>query len=157
MFEEEFTIKSLNYTRGGGIMKCPEKYAKDTFFTWWYMYIFLKCQKFWQNNRTYENRAFKKNTWWEFEQKKRETESSRILGISKNMHIPSHEKYIFHMLFRAFYKLGCVVRMVVDSILRKAGQMTIGKTHPRLIPRYNSVGRTFPKMIKITYFESFSG
>ena len=34
-------------------------------------------------------------------------------------------------------KLGCVVRMVVDSILphaawamRKAGQMTIGKTHP---------------------------
>ena len=27
------------------------------------------------------------------------------------------------------YKLGCVVRMVVDS-KRKAGQMTIGKTHP---------------------------
>ena len=33
-----------------------------------------------------------------------------------------------------FTKLGCVVRMVVDSILpmRKAGQMTIAKTHPRL-------------------------
>ena len=29
-------------------------------------------------------------------------------------------------------KLGCVVRMVVDSILPNAGQMTMGKTHPRL-------------------------
>ena len=36
-------------------------------------------------------------------------------------------------------KLGCVVRMVVGSItgivyrpMRNAGQMTIGKTHPRL-------------------------
>ena len=27
-------------------------------------------------------------------------------------------------------KLGCVVRMVVDSILPHAGQITIGKTHP---------------------------
>ena len=32
-----------------------------------------------------------------------------------------------------FAKLGCVVRMVVDSILPHAGQMTIGKTHPRLL------------------------
>ena len=32
-----------------------------------------------------------------------------------------------------YYKLGCVVRMVVDSILAHAEcQMTIGKTHPRL-------------------------
>ena len=32
-------------------------------------------------------------------------------------------------------KLGCVVRIVVDSILpmQNAGQMTIGKTHPRLL------------------------
>ena len=35
-------------------------------------------------------------------------------------------------------KLGCVVRMVVDSLLpmRNAGQKTIGKTHPRLVARF---------------------
>ena len=37
------------------------------------------------------------------------------------------------------YKLGWVVRMVVDSILpramRKEGQMTIGKTHPSLVAK----------------------
>ena len=32
------------------------------------------------------------------------------------------------------HKLGCVIRMVVCSILPYAGQMTIEKTHPRLIP-----------------------
>ena len=35
--------------------------------------------------------------------------------------MPSREKYIFHMLFGVFHnKLGCVVRMVVDSILPHA-------------------------------------
>ena len=43
-----------------------------------------------------------------FEQKRerereKETESVRILGISKNMHMPSREKYIFLMLFKAFH------------------------------------------------------
>ena len=36
-------------------------------------------------------------------------------------------------LLQVSNKLGCVVRMVVDSVLylmRKAGQMTIGKTYP---------------------------
>ena len=36
-------------------------------------------------------------------------------------------------LLQVSNKLGCVVRMVVDSVLylmRKAGQMTIGKGHP---------------------------
>ena len=57
------------------------------------MHIFLKCPKFdsflfenwaFQNNRTYENQAFQKRARDENSNKKeRETESVRILGISK--------------------------------------------------------------------------
>ena len=59
-----------------------------------------------QNNRTYENRAFqKKNTWWEFEQKRERNWKCSNFGLFKiNEHMPSREKSIFHMLFRAFHK-----------------------------------------------------
>ena len=58
-----------------------------------------------QKNRTYENRAFqKKSTWWEFEQKRERNWKCSNFGHFKiNEHMPSREKFIFHMLFRAFY------------------------------------------------------
>jgi len=53
-------------------------------------------------------------------------------------------------------KLGCVLRMVVDFILPmwNSGQMTIGKTHPRLVG--NGFLYPFEKFIKIgsIYFAS---
>ena len=42
--------------------------------------------------------------------------------------------YVFssNRYHRSSCNLGCVVRLVVDSIQRKAGRMTIGKGHPSL-------------------------
>ena len=58
-----------------------------------------------QNKRTNKNRAFqKKSTWWEFEQKRERNWKCSNFGHFKiNEHMPSREKFIFHMLFRAFY------------------------------------------------------
>ena len=83
-------------------LKCP---IFDSFCS-----IILKCPIFdsflfenwaFQNNRTYENRAFQKNsTWWEFEQKR---ERNWKYSNKINEHMPSREKFIFHMLSRAFH------------------------------------------------------
>ena len=97
--------------------KYPKKHVKDIFFTWWRMKLFSKCPiSFWVPHFSYlilkmgKMGHFKKN-----EHKKaghlkkmhvinfkKENEPKMKRGISKKRQKLSHDKNIFHMLFRAF-------------------------------------------------------
>ena len=99
------TINLIWSTGGRGNMKCPKKYVKEEFIMWWNMHFFSKCPKiedvhfrffFCFQNQMGKMGHFKKKT------------SVEKWGISKKMHMPSHDKFLFHILFGAFHATPCI-------------------------------------------------